>query len=108
MNRVEIKAKMIILNIMSKIVKKWQKQIDNEMNKKTYTFFQEDLNRRIEQIKEDNFKKIITKYCDEEIEAVLKKDNYLTTYPAVFNIAVQRFMKDKESGKIDEFNNLVA
>lgn len=119
MNKIEMRFKTLCLSAMGKVLSKWEKDLNREIRKNQpiipaniqekngYWFGQKELDARINQLQEVNSRKIVMKYCEQEIKKILAKDNYLTTVQAVMPIAVARFIEEKNNGTIDFFNNYV-
>lgn len=114
-----MRFKTLCLSAMGKVLSKWEKDLNREIRKNQpiipadvqekngYWFGQKELDARINQLQEVNSRKIVMKYCEQEIKKILAKDNYLTTVQAVMPIAVARFIEEKNNGTIDFFNNYV-
>ena len=119
MNKFKMRFKTLCLSAMGKVLSKWEKDLNREIRKNQpiipadvqekngYWFGQKELDARINQLQEVNSRKIVMKYCEQEIKKILAKDNYLTTVQAVMPIAVARFIEEKNNGTIDFFNNYV-
>lgn len=99
--------KRMIFNVCERFVKEYKK--DLSQSKLNDEKLHHSLHARIHQIQENNAKNIVyNKLIPEVIKETLEKENYLISESQAFQLALQRFVEHKNTGKLDELNRYVT
>ena len=82
--------------------------ISYETDEETSERYQNELNKRIQKIREENSQKYFCKHIPQIVNNFVKKNGYIPSYELIMTLCLKQFTKDLIDKKIDTLYEVVT
>lgn len=82
--------------------------ISYETDEETSERYQKELNKKIQEIREENSQKYFCKHIPQIVNNFVKKNGYIPSYELIMTLCLKQFTKDLIDKKIDTLYEVVT